>query len=76
MLISKLVTQTVRLPYKEWAENHIAHIKGMVDGACAECMQAVKDHIDKVSQMKDVVLLTRQLSKVRTSPSPHKSSIV
>ena len=53
--------QTVRLPYKEWAENHIARIKGVLDGARAEHTQAVKDRIDEVGQMKDVVSLTEGL---------------
>jgi F-type H+-transporting ATPase subunit b len=56
--------QTVHLPYKEWAENHIARIKGVLDGACAEHTQSVKDciiGIDKVGQMKDVVSLTKGL---------------
>ena len=53
--------QTVRLPYKEWAENHIARIKGVLDGARAEHTQAVKDRINEVGQMKDVVSLTEGL---------------
>jgi F-type H+-transporting ATPase subunit b len=63
--------QIVRLPYKEWAENHITRIKGVLDGARAEHTQAVKDRIDSVGQMKDVVSLTEGLfaaSKVRVSP--------
>ena len=62
--------QTVRLPYKEWAENHIARIKGVLDGARVEHTQAVQDRIDAVGQMKDVVSLTEglfALSKVRFS---------
>ncbi|KAF8470292.1 ATP synthase [Russula ochroleuca] len=55
------IAKTVRLPYKEWAENHIARIKGVLDGARAEHTQAVKDRIDEVGQMKDVVSLTEGL---------------
>jgi len=55
-------------------ENHIDRNNGVLDGAHAEHMQAVKcvkDHIDEVSQMKDVVSLTItkrliEMSKVRT----------
>jgi hypothetical protein len=43
--------QTVRLLYKVWAENCIARIKGMLNGARAEHMQAVKDCIDEVSHL-------------------------
>ncbi|KAH9055734.1 ATP synthase [Lactarius vividus] len=55
------IAKTVRLPYKEWAENHIARIKGVLDGARAEHTQAVQDRIDAVGQMKDVVSLTEGL---------------
>ena len=61
MLIETCHVQTVRLPYKEWAENHIARIKGVLDGAREEHTQAVKDRIDEVGQMKDVVSLTEGL---------------
>jgi F-type H+-transporting ATPase subunit b len=63
--------QIIRLPYKDWAENHIARIKGVLDGARAEHTQAVQDRIDAVGQMKDVVSLTEglfALSKVRFPP--------
>ena len=53
--------QTIRLPYKEWAENHIARIKGVLDSARAEHTQAVQDRIYAVGQMKDVVSLTEGL---------------
>ncbi|KAH9034634.1 ATP synthase [Lactarius pseudohatsudake] len=55
------IAKTIRLPYKEWAENHIARIKGVLDGARAEHTQAVQDRIDAVAQMKDVVSLTEGL---------------
>jgi hypothetical protein len=67
---------------KEWAENHIARIEGVFDRARAEHTQAVKDRIDEVGQMKDVISLTEGLfaiSKVSISrarvPPPHDSSI-
>ena len=57
------------MPYKEWAENHIARIKGVLGGACAEHTQTVKGRIDEVGQMKDVISLTKRLfSKVRSPP--------
>jgi hypothetical protein len=69
--------QTVHLPYKEWAENHIARIKGVLDGARDEHTQAVKDRIDEVGQMKDVVSLTQglfEVSKVSLPRIPPSSS--
>jgi hypothetical protein len=79
MLIEIYCAQTIRLPYKEWAENHIARIKGVLDGARAEHTQAVKDRIDAVGQMKDVVSLTEGLfaiSKVRVPLSPLRDSSI
>ncbi|KAI0249674.1 hypothetical protein BJV78DRAFT_1225278 [Lactifluus subvellereus] len=55
------IAKTVRLPYKEWAENHIARIEGVLNGARDEHTQAVKDRIDAVGQMKDVVSFTEGL---------------
>jgi hypothetical protein len=41
MLIETCHTQTIHLPYEEWAEDYIARIKGVLDGARAEHTQAV-----------------------------------
>ncbi|KAF8075220.1 hypothetical protein FPV67DRAFT_621344 [Lyophyllum atratum] len=51
----------LREPYKEWADANIARIKKVLDGARAEHTQAVKQRIDNVAQMKDVVSLTQGL---------------
>ncbi|KAH9958841.1 hypothetical protein BC827DRAFT_1217361 [Russula dissimulans] len=61
IILFTYIAKIIRLPYKEWAENHIARIKGVLDGARAEHTQAVKDRIDAVGQMKDVVSLTEGL---------------
>jgi F-type H+-transporting ATPase subunit b len=53
--------QIIREPYREWADGHIARIKNVLEGARAEHTQAVKDRIDSVGQMKDVVSLTEAL---------------
>jgi hypothetical protein len=68
MLINLSHTQTDCFPYNE---NHIAPIKGILDGARAEHAQAVKDPINKVGQMKDAVSFTKrfQSSNFRTLPS-------
>ena len=58
-------------PYKEWAEGHINKIKSILNNARAEHTQAVKDRIQSVEQMKDVVDVTKglfALSKVRYPP--------
>ncbi|KAG5644516.1 hypothetical protein DXG03_008258 [Asterophora parasitica] len=53
--------KVIREPYKEWAETNIGKIKKVLDGARAEHTQAVKDRIDNVAQLKDVVSLTEGL---------------
>jgi len=55
------IAKSVREPYRDWAETQIAKIKGVLDGARAEHTQAVKDRIDSVGQMKDVVSITEGL---------------
>jgi F-type H+-transporting ATPase subunit b len=61
LILFGYIAKIIRLPYKDWAENHIARIKGVLEGARAEHTQAVQDRIDAVGQMKDVVSLTEGL---------------
>ncbi|KAF7977819.1 hypothetical protein HWV62_2547 [Athelia sp. TMB] len=66
LAIAKLMNQ----PYKEWAETNISRIRGVLDKSRSEHTQAVKDRINSVEQMKDVVSLTEGLfavSKVHNS---------
>ncbi|TFY82126.1 hypothetical protein EWM64_g1891 [Hericium alpestre] len=58
------IAKSIRTPYKEWAEGHINRIKGVLDKSRAEHTQAVKDRIDSVQQMRDVVSLTEGLFSV------------
>ncbi|KAF8659812.1 hypothetical protein AX16_001697 [Volvariella volvacea WC 439] len=51
----------LRQPYREWADAQIQRIKGVLESARAEHTQAVKERIDSVGQMKDVVALTEGL---------------
>ena len=67
-ILLAFLAKLVREPYRDWAEGHIARIKGVLDKSRAEHTQAVKDRIDAVGQMKDVVAITEglfALSKVR-----------
>uniref|UniRef100_A0A0W0F7F2 ATP synthase subunit 4 n=1 Tax=Moniliophthora roreri TaxID=221103 RepID=A0A0W0F7F2_MONRR len=66
------VAKIIREPYSNWAQSQIDKIKGVLDRARAEHTQAVKDRIDSVGQLKDVVSLTQglyALSKARTHQS-------
>jgi len=60
-LLLGFIAKSVREPYRDWAETQIAKIKGVLDGARAEHTQAVKDRINSVGQMKDVVSITEGL---------------
>lgn len=53
--------QSIREPYRDWAETQITKIRAVLDGARAEHTQAVKDRINSVEQMKDVVSVTEGL---------------
>ena len=53
--------QSIREPYRDWAEGHINRIRGILNSSRAEHTQAVKDRIASVQQMKDVVDITEGL---------------
>lgn len=61
----------MREPYTQWADGHIQRIKGILNAARDEHTGAVKERIDNVSQMRDVVDITKNLftlSKVSNRP--------
>ena len=60
--------QAVKEPYRDWAEGHIKRVRDILNASRAEHTQVVKDRIQSVEQMKDVVAVTEglfALSKVR-----------
>lgn len=64
------VKQAVKEPYRDWAEGHINRVKDILNASRTEHTQVVKDRIQSVEQMKDVVSVTEglfALSKVRCS---------
>ncbi|KAF8888120.1 hypothetical protein BD779DRAFT_479116 [Infundibulicybe gibba] len=61
IILFTYIGKIAREPYRNWAEGHIQRIRGVLEGARAEHTQAVKDRIDSVGQMKDVVSLTQAL---------------
>ncbi|BFZ55785.1 atp4 subunit B of the stator stalk of mitochondrial F1F0 ATP synthase [Savitreella phatthalungensis] len=59
-----IVTVIVRAgggPFNEWAEGNIQRMKDLLNGARSEHTQAVRERIDTVQQMRDVVPLTKSL---------------
>ncbi|KAF5386351.1 hypothetical protein D9757_006647 [Collybiopsis confluens] len=55
------MAKAIREPYVSWAESQVQKIQGVLDKARAEHTQAVKDRINSVGEMKDVVALTQSL---------------
>ena len=66
--LQSAVIQVIREPYSNWAQGHIDRIRGVLNASRSEHTNAVKERIDSVGQMKDVVSVTEALfalSKVR-----------
>lgn len=59
--ILAVIVQAGGGPYKEWAEGHIQRMKDVLNGARSEHTQAVRERIETVSQMRDVVGVTKSL---------------
>jgi F-type H+-transporting ATPase subunit b len=55
------MSKTAAPAYKDWAEGHINTIKSVLDKARASHVVAVKDRIDSVNQLKNVVSTTKDL---------------
>ncbi|EGN97065.1 ATP4, subunit B of the stator stalk of mitochondrial F1F0 ATP synthase [Serpula lacrymans var. lacrymans S7.3] len=60
-ILLAFLAKLIREPYKEWADGHIQRIWGVLESSRAEHTQTVKDRINSVEQMKDVVSLTEGL---------------
>ncbi|KAH8110806.1 hypothetical protein DFH11DRAFT_1513804 [Phellopilus nigrolimitatus] len=60
-ILATYIAKIIREPYKNWAEGHISKIRGILNGARAEHTEAVKERIQSVEQMKDVVSITEGL---------------
>lgn len=59
-----LMTKTAGPAYREWAEGYITNVKSILDKARDEHVVAVKDRIETVEQLKDVVSVTKDLFSV------------
>jgi len=60
-ILFAFIGKMIREPYRDWADGHIDRVRKVLEGARAEHTQAVKDRINSVEQMKDVVSLTEGL---------------
>ncbi|KAJ8482463.1 hypothetical protein ONZ45_g14945 [Pleurotus djamor] len=61
LILFTYIAKIIREPYKDWAETQIGRIRDILANARAEHTQTVKDRINSVSEMKDVVSLTQGL---------------
>lgn len=62
--ILAVIVQAGGGPYKEWADGHINRMKDLLNSARADHTQAVQSRIDSVSELKDVVGITKSLFAV------------
>ncbi|KAF8202347.1 ATP synthase [Pholiota molesta] len=61
VIVFTYIGKVIREPYSQWAEGHIQRIRKVLNDARAEHTGAVKERIDSVGQMKDVVSITKGL---------------
>jgi len=61
LIMFTFIGKVLRDPYTSWARGHVDRIKNVLARARAEHTGAVKERIDAVGQMKDVVSITKGL---------------
>ncbi|KAH6915728.1 ATP synthase [Coprinopsis sp. MPI-PUGE-AT-0042] len=61
IIVFTYIAKVIREPYSNWAQGHIDRIKGVLNASRSEHTNAVKERIDSVGQMKDVVSVTEAL---------------
>lgn len=59
-----LMSKTAAPAYREWAEGYINNVKSILDKARDGHVVAVKERIESVEQLKDVVTITKDLFAV------------
>ncbi|OCH89772.1 ATP synthase [Obba rivulosa] len=60
-ILITLIAKAIREPYKEWADGHIDRVRSLLNKSRAEHTDAVKERIQSVEKMKDVVAITEGL---------------
>ncbi|KAF8806803.1 hypothetical protein BYT27DRAFT_7233610 [Phlegmacium glaucopus] len=61
LIMFTYIGKIIREPYSQWADGHINRIKKILNDARAEHTGVVKERIESVGQMKDVVSITQAL---------------
>ncbi|CDO69702.1 hypothetical protein BN946_scf184851.g90 [Trametes cinnabarina] len=60
-ILISLIYKATKEPYRDWAEGHIKRVRDILNNSRSEHTQVVKDRIQSVEQMKDVVAITEGL---------------
>ncbi|KAI0364544.1 ATP synthase [Pilatotrama ljubarskyi] len=60
-ILISFIYKAMKDPYRDWAEGHIKRIKDILNASRSEHTQVVKERIQSVEQMKDVVSVTEGL---------------
>ncbi|KAI0794710.1 ATP synthase [Fomes fomentarius] len=60
-ILISFIYKAVKEPYRDWAEGHIKRVRDILNASRTEHTQVVKDRIQSVEQMKDVVSITEGL---------------
>ncbi|KAI0752980.1 ATP synthase [Daedaleopsis nitida] len=55
------IYKAAKEPYRDWAEGHVKRVRDILNASRTEHTQVVKDRIQSVEQMKDVVSVTEGL---------------
>ncbi|GJJ11536.1 hypothetical protein Clacol_005770 [Clathrus columnatus] len=61
LIMLAIIAKALSAPYKEWAEANIQKIRSVLESSRNEHTKAVKDRIESVGQLKDVVTVTQDL---------------
>lgn len=64
LIILYAVGSSIGAPYSAWANEKIAKVRSILNGAREEHTVAIKERISSVAELKDVVPLTEQLYAV------------
>ncbi|RDX49849.1 ATP synthase [Lentinus brumalis] len=60
-ILISFIYKAVKEPYRDWAEGHIKRVRDILNASRTEHTQVVKERIESVEQMKDVVAVTEGL---------------
>ncbi|KAI0091432.1 ATP synthase [Irpex rosettiformis] len=75
VVLISFIAKSMKGPYSEWAQGHIDRMTNVLQAARTRHTQSVKDRIEGVEQMKDVVSLTEGLFSLSKETAQLESEI-